>query len=165
MSRTAHRLFSSSLRSSQVNLTTAARSPRAAFTRRMMSSESHASHASAPSDRPWIVRFAQCPWSEIAQRISSSQIGSALVFGPLVSSTYSIRWMCMFFNHVGLLYSCCTLCLRRHAKARMNIRTMNIKATVLQCVTAWLDRLHDDNLITICRSSMRAGMRYVTFIR
>ncbi|KAF8555252.1 hypothetical protein OG21DRAFT_1496427 [Imleria badia] len=66
MSRVAHRLFSSSLRSStRVNLNTAARSPRAACTRRMMSSESHASHASAPSDRPWII-------------------GSALVFGPLL---------------------------------------------------------------------------------
>jgi len=59
MSRTAHRHFSSSLRSStRVNLS------RARLTRRMMSSESHASHGVASSDRPWII-------------------GSALVFGPL----------------------------------------------------------------------------------
>ncbi|KAI9573691.1 hypothetical protein HD554DRAFT_919957 [Boletus coccyginus] len=65
MSRTAHRLFSSSLRSpTRASLNTAARSPRTALIRRTMSSESHAGHGSTSSDRPWII-------------------GSALVFGPL----------------------------------------------------------------------------------
>ncbi|KAG8214500.1 hypothetical protein J3R82DRAFT_9556 [Butyriboletus roseoflavus] len=66
MSRITHRLFSSSSRlSAWVNLNAAARSSRATLTRRMMSSESHASHdGSTPSETPWII-------------------GSALVFGPL----------------------------------------------------------------------------------
>ncbi|KAN0087474.1 hypothetical protein V8E55_006095 [Tylopilus felleus] len=65
MYRTVHRLFLSSLRSStRVNVNIAARSPRTALTRRMMSSESHSAHGSAQSDRPWII-------------------GSALVFGSL----------------------------------------------------------------------------------
>ncbi|KAF8133675.1 hypothetical protein EV363DRAFT_1214113 [Boletus edulis] len=65
MSRTAPRLFSSSSRySARVSLNTATRAPRAALTRRMMSSESHAGHGSTSSDKPWII-------------------GSALVFGPL----------------------------------------------------------------------------------
>ncbi|KAG9315880.1 hypothetical protein JVU11DRAFT_3529 [Chiua virens] len=65
MSRTAQRFLSSSLRSSALaNFKVAARSPRAALTRRMMSSESHASHGGASSDTPWMI-------------------GSALVFGPL----------------------------------------------------------------------------------
>ncbi|KAH0831956.1 hypothetical protein J3R83DRAFT_12842 [Lanmaoa asiatica] len=69
MSRTAHRLFSSSLRfPARTNLNAAACSSRAALTRRMMNSESHASHGGSTSnDTPWII-------------------GSALVFGPLVST-------------------------------------------------------------------------------
>ncbi|KAF8443041.1 hypothetical protein L210DRAFT_3759403 [Boletus edulis BED1] len=65
MSRNAPRLFSSSSRySARVSLNTVTRAPRAALTRRMMSSESHAGHGSTSSDKPWII-------------------GSALVFGPL----------------------------------------------------------------------------------
>ena len=59
MSRIAYRLFSSSRLPARVGLNAPARSSRATLTRRMMSSESHASHGgNTPSDTPWIVRFA-----------------------------------------------------------------------------------------------------------
>ena len=77
MSRTAHRLFSSSLRSSsRLSLNTAAAcSPRPALTQRMMSSESHTSHGGASGDRLWMVCLAFSVGVKLLKHISPCRLG------------------------------------------------------------------------------------------
>lgn len=128
MFRVAHRLFSSSLRfSTRVNLNTAARS-----SRRMMSSESHASHGgSAPSDTPWIVRFA-----DSVHRVKLLNVFHICRLGL---RCYSVLWWvhtvdAACFIQTYLAYSFCTSCLRRRAKALMDTMAIKTTAYVATCI-------------------------------
>lgn len=111
----------------RVNLNTAARSSRAALTRRTMSSESHASHGGrTPNDTPWIVRF------------------NASVYGVKLLNVFfrrrlDLRWCSVLWcvhtvdarilpSDPPVIHSSCTLCLHRRAKALMD--TMSITTTV-----------------------------------
>lgn len=158
MSKTAN-LFSFTLRlSTRLNANVAPRATRTVLTRRMMSSESHASHGSTSSDTPWMVCFF----------ISACCVK--------LLSVFSADWVCAGVWSPGECYHACTHCLLRiHTRAIQFLYLVSPSAR--KGNHAHADHGHKnhrvrDNSIWIpvcetdhyCRTCIRTNMLYVTSI-